>query len=282
MSNPTGTTPVTPAVAQAARLSAPEKAAIRKMAQAGGDLTPLNQAERDIVQRVMCRRMDIDPDSFPFQVIEFKRGPEKKTIFYAPRGLFDYLASRDNLHLIVANSHIQGNTIIFTARVTARNGRVVEDIGAAPVSFTGTGGEQTAAGVMKAWTRAVRRALSRFYGASVLDESEKDAVESSAAPFAAPAPASSFIKSHTTVGEVAATAPMPPVAPADPAVAAQALEFEAHVKELKARCKQARGVDVSPVFELYLGSLFKRTFKMGERPTLTEMQSVVKDPFLAE
>ena len=136
----------------------------------GGDLATLSPAQRlDYYARV-CESVGINPLTKPFQYIKFQGG----LTLYAGRNCTDQLAKGHKISLSVDDGReVQG---VWVVRATASDdtGRKADAVGA--VSLNGLKGEALANGLMKAETKAKRRAVLSFTGLSFLDETEVETI----------------------------------------------------------------------------------------------------------
>ena len=172
----------------------------------GGDLAALTPAQRLAYYEHRCRAVGMDPASRPFAYLSLKG----KLTLYADKGCAQQLGAMHKLSFVVLRAErLDGDVYVVQGRVTGPDGRSTDDLGA--VAVGAARGEELANAVMRARTKAHRRAVLSHCGLGELDESEvasvpgaravaTEAAHREAAPLAAP------------VAPVAPTADEPPVA----------------------------------------------------------------------
>jgi hypothetical protein len=139
----------------------------------GGDLSKLTPRERVQYCLDRCAALGLDPASQPFGLYDL----QGKKVLYAQKSLTDQLSARHRLSKKLGAPTIdrEAGVVMVTCTVSDPEGRSVDDIGA--VSLESRGGDKTgdefANAVMKAATKAGRRAILAFAGlGGVADESE--------------------------------------------------------------------------------------------------------------
>lgn len=132
----------------------------------GGDLSGLDAAQRTEYYLHMCARADIDPASRPFEFITLNG----KLVLYAKRDCTDQLRVRHGVS-VVDMDHIPGEHLhVVTIKVQNAKGRT--DMATGAVSVAGLRTDALANAIMKAETKAKRRATLSICGLGLLDESE--------------------------------------------------------------------------------------------------------------
>lgn len=135
-----------------------------------GDLSELSPRERSQYYLRVCESVGLNPATQPFLYVKLNG----KLTLYATKNCTDQLRQ---IHTVsverLARETIEGIHIV-TATVTNGVGRRDEDVGA--VSIAGLKGESLANALMKATTKAKRRATLSLCGLSFLDESEIESV----------------------------------------------------------------------------------------------------------
>jgi hypothetical protein len=137
-----------------------------------GDLARLTPAQRVAYYRSVCDSLGLNPLTKPFDYLHLNG----RLVLYATRTATDQLrASRGISVQIVSREMLEGAGLyVVTARATSRDGRTDEAVGA--VSIAGLRGEALANALMKAETKAKRRATLSLVGLGWLDESEAESV----------------------------------------------------------------------------------------------------------
>lgn len=149
---------------------APQEGALVEQVVIKGNLADLTPAQRVDYYRRVCDSIGINPLTQPFQYLTLNG----RLILYATRGCTDQI--RDKRHLtahVTARERID-DVYVVTARVTAPDGRSDEAVGA--VAIGGLKGEALANALMKAETKAKRRATLSLVGLGYLDETEVESI----------------------------------------------------------------------------------------------------------
>jgi hypothetical protein len=142
---------------------------------AGGDCSRLTPAQRTAYYRARCEAAGLDPRAQPFQFVRMNG----KEVLYALKAASDQLAAKHGVRLEIVSQATDDGIRVVTVRAIARDGRQTDEIGAVPVK--GLTGEALCNALMKAVTKAKRRAILSLTGLGMLDETEIDSI-SGAAP----------------------------------------------------------------------------------------------------
>lgn len=142
---------------------------------AKGDLKLLTAEQRATYYTNVCKSMGLNPFTAPFQYITLNG----KLTLYATRTAADQLRKLNGVDVLAVEREIVDDLIVVTVRVRDRDGRTDEEVGA--VSFGGLKGEAKANAIMKAITKAKRRATLSICGLGWLDETEVETVPSARA-----------------------------------------------------------------------------------------------------
>ena len=140
-----------------------------------GDLSGLTPAERAQYVVQVCKSLNLNPATSPFQFISFPKGGGIK--LYATKDATEQLRKRDNVSVKIISRELLPNEVyVVTARATIPGNpeRTDESIGA--VNLKGLGGDYLANAIMKAETKAKRRVTLSICGLGFLDESEIDSI----------------------------------------------------------------------------------------------------------
>lgn len=133
-----------------------------------GDLSRLTPDERSEYYFKVCRSVGLNPLTQPFAYITLNG----RLVLYALRSCTDQLR---NMHEVSVDELVEterDGVFIVTARVHNRNGRT--DIAKGAVNIAALKGENLANAMMKAETKAKRRATLSICGLGILDETELD------------------------------------------------------------------------------------------------------------
>jgi hypothetical protein len=138
-----------------------------------GDLSGLSAGQRLEFYRARCDAAKLDPRAQPFEYLVF----QGKMILYAKKTTADQLTGIHKLSVQITAKGLDRDAGIYTAeaRVTFPSGRIVEDMGA--VNVAGLKGEQLSNAMMKAISKAKRRAVLSACGLGMLDESEVETLQ---------------------------------------------------------------------------------------------------------
>jgi len=136
----------------------------------GGDLSKLTQQQKVEYYIQFCVRIGLDPATQPFKILKF----QGKEMLYAGRECSAQLCKLHKVsHQIVSRERFDDLSVV-TAKAMTPDGRCTESIGA--VSIIGLKGEALANALMKAETKAKRRATLDLLGLGLLDETEADTI----------------------------------------------------------------------------------------------------------
>lgn len=136
-----------------------------------GDLSRLSDEQQLTYYKYECSRLGLDPSSRPFAWLRLNG----RTVLYAERRCADMLARQLGITtMFVVSPEIRdfgGTKVLYcVVRAIAQDGRTCEDIGCV------TPGSDMVNGIMKAATKAMRRATLRLAGWGGMDESEVETV----------------------------------------------------------------------------------------------------------
>lgn len=182
--------------------SPPELGTIERVI-ATGDLAKLTAEERARYLFEVCRSLGLNPLTQPFQYLLLNQ----KLVLYATRGATDQLRRIHHVSTTILSRETVGDVYVVTARATDRSGRSDESIGA--VAIGGKRGDDLCNCLMKAESKAKRRATLALVGLGMLDESELETIpdarvlDPDAAPALEPPPGRSA-KAQAVIDEMAA------------------------------------------------------------------------------
>ena len=150
----------------------------------GGDLSSLSPQQKMEYYAYRCKALDLDPSTKPFDIITLSG----KQVLYATRETANQLSSKRQVSVTVVSRTITAGISEVVARASSPDGRMTDEIGC--VSIEGMKGEALSNALMKAVTKAKRRAVLSHCGLGMMDETEVDSV-----PGALKATASSSLSS---------------------------------------------------------------------------------------
>ena len=137
-----------------------------------GDLSKLSAGDKVRYYNGYCERMGLDPFTKPFDILRLNG----REILYCTRSGTQQLNKLHKVsHLITSrDTNAEAGVYIVTSKASLPDGRCTESIGA--VNIAGLKGEMYANAIMKAETKAKRRATLDLLGLGVLDESEAESI----------------------------------------------------------------------------------------------------------
>lgn len=141
------------------------KATMLERVVVGNDLSKLAPAERLTYYAQICQSLGLNPLTQPFQYL-FLNG---KLTLYATKAATDQLRELKGVSITRVETQKLEDLYVVTAHAT-RGGRTDSSMGA--VSIAGLKGDALANAMMKAETKAKRRATLSICGLGLLDESE--------------------------------------------------------------------------------------------------------------
>lgn len=153
---------ITPAMQQA------EAASLFTTLVLNNDLSKLSEPQRVEYYKVVCDRAGLDPMAKPFDLITLNG----RLVLYANKSTTAQLTAIHNLNVTIVSKETVNGLYVVTARATKPNGASSEDVGA--VTINGLQGDAAANAMMKAITKAKRRAVLGVCGLGMLDETETE------------------------------------------------------------------------------------------------------------
>jgi hypothetical protein len=135
-----------------------------------GDLSGLNEHQKRDYYLYRCRQVGLDPAAKPFDLLTLNG----KQILYANSSATQQLCSIHKLSTQITHRERVDGIYIVSVRCTGADGRVSENQGAVDVS--NLTGERLANALLKATTKAIRRAVLAHVGLGMLDETEVDSI----------------------------------------------------------------------------------------------------------
>jgi hypothetical protein len=137
---------------------------------AGGDCSRLTPSQKVSYYQARCEAAGLDPRAQPFAFMKLNG----KEVLYALKAASDQLAAKHGVRMTIVSQATEADIRVVTVRAEAKDGRVTEEIGALPVK--NLQGEALANALMKAVTKAKRRAVLSLCGLGMLDETEVDSI----------------------------------------------------------------------------------------------------------
>ena len=144
--------------------------AILERIVAGGDLRDLSPSQRVEYYAFRCTQAGLDPAAKPFDYLQLNG----KTVLYANATATQQLTSSRGLSYQVTHRERLDDIYTVFVRVYGSDSRSTENMGAVPIG--GLKGEALANAMMKAQTKAIRRAVLAHCGLGMLDETETETI----------------------------------------------------------------------------------------------------------
>ena len=137
----------------------------------GGDLSRLSPEQRLELYKAVCSSLSLNPLTKPFAYIQLNG----KLTLYALKDCTDQLRTIHGISISILSREVIEGVYVVTAHAQRPDGRHDESTGAVPID--GVKGETRANALMKAETKAKRRATLSICGLGMLDESEVDSIK---------------------------------------------------------------------------------------------------------
>lgn len=135
-----------------------------------GDISQLKPNEKVQYYNQLCQRIGLDPMTQPFEIVKF----QGKEVLYARKGATEQLRALHGISVTAMTSQHLGDC--FVVQVTVQNAKGRVDFGTGAVSIAGKKGDELANALMKAETKAKRRATLSICGLGMLDETEIETI----------------------------------------------------------------------------------------------------------
>ena len=135
-----------------------------------GDLSNLSPQDKVKYYREFCYSLDLNPLTMPFNLLRMNN----KEVLYANKNCGEQLRKNNGVSVIEVSQQIIDGIMVVNVKVQDKNGRV--DIETGAVNIAGLKGDMLANAIMKAVTKAKRRATLSICSVGVMDESEIETV----------------------------------------------------------------------------------------------------------
>jgi hypothetical protein len=145
----------------------PDAGAIMEQVLIKGDLAKLSEHERVDYYNAVCKSLGLNPLTRPFDYITLNG----RLQLYAKRDACDQLRKIQNISLAIVSQDLSDGIYIVHVKAKTPEGREDEDLGAVPLPDA-IKGEIRANLILKAITKAKRRATLSICGLGFLDETE--------------------------------------------------------------------------------------------------------------
>ena len=147
-----------------------------------GDISGLTQEQKLQYYLAICERQGLDPTMQPFQVIKFPAN--NKEVLYCTKAGAEQLNKQNSVSHEIKKKEITQDTYTVEVRASLPDGRYVDDVGIVSLKTKNykTGTEADATGdilvnlMLKAVTKAKRRATLSLLGLGMLDETETETI----------------------------------------------------------------------------------------------------------
>ncbi len=135
-----------------------------------GDLSKMQPAQKVLYYKQLCERLGLDPTTQPFKLLRLNG----KEILYADKGATQQLSQNYHISHEVLNRDRVDDVYVVTVRARTPDGRYTDEDGA--VSIGALKGDALANAIMKAVTKAKRRAVLAMCGLGMMDEEEIETI----------------------------------------------------------------------------------------------------------
>lgn len=167
---------------EARAIATPSQAAMLEQVLIKGDLRALSDEQRMQYYQRVCESAGLNPLTQPFAYIVLNG----KLTLYALRSATDQLRAVHGVSVIDMDKETSDGVHIVTVKVQDAKGRT--DMGTGAVSIANLKGEALANALMKAETKAKRRATLSICGLGLLDETEVETIPGASPLAQSPAP----------------------------------------------------------------------------------------------
>ncbi|MBL7682737.1 MAG: hypothetical protein JNK00_05215 [Flavipsychrobacter sp.] len=133
-----------------------------------GDISRLTPSQKVNYYRQVCDKLGLDPLSQPFRILRL----HGREIMYCDRGGAQQLNKLHRVSHEIRSRETVNGCYVVTAQASTPDGRKTESLGAVPI--TNLKGETLCNAMMKAETKAKRRATLDLLGLGILDETETE------------------------------------------------------------------------------------------------------------
>ena len=131
-----------------------------------GDLSKLTQAQKLDYYKGFCERLGLDPFTQPFKILSMNG----KQVLYCDRSGAQQLNKKHGVSHDIKAREKMDDIYVVTCRASLPDERFTDSLGA--VNIKGLTGDNLANAMMKAETKAKRRATLDLLGLGILDETE--------------------------------------------------------------------------------------------------------------
>lgn len=135
-----------------------------------GDVSKMTPDQKAKYNIQLCKSLGLNPLVQPFQILEL----QGREVLYATKSATEQLRKAQGVSVISLDRKIENDICIVTAVVSDKSGRTDAATGA--VNIKGMSGDMLANSIMKAETKAKRRATLSICGLGMLDESEIETI----------------------------------------------------------------------------------------------------------
>ncbi len=145
---------------------------VRRKVILHGDLSGLNDAQLEEYYLALCRYLNLEPSTRPFNFLKTRQG----LILYVNNEAFNQLRRLHNISCRILEEGFVPGTQPYRVKSESRDpdGRIAEDIGV--TDCEGLRGADLANAMMKTVTKAHNRSTKRLIGISLPDENEAETI----------------------------------------------------------------------------------------------------------
>jgi hypothetical protein len=136
-----------------------------------GDMSKLTPAQQTQYYHAVCKDLGLNPLTQPFAIFSM----QGKKVMYATKGCTQQLANIRKIDTEVLSREVKDSVYIVSVRATMPDGRKTDEDGI--VGIVGLKGTDLANAMLKAITKAKRRAVLALCGLNMSDESEVEDIK---------------------------------------------------------------------------------------------------------
>lgn len=136
-----------------------------------GDLSSLTPQQKVEYYKYRCQQAELDPAAQPFSLLTLNG----RQVLYANATCTQQLCANRGLTTTILGREKVDDLYIVHVRVTDREGRTTENMGAVPIG--GLKGDALSNAMMKGTTKAIRRTVLAHCGLGMMDETEAATIQ---------------------------------------------------------------------------------------------------------
>lgn len=209
-----------------------------------GDTSALSPEQKLAYYKVRCEAAGLDPRTSPFRFFKL----QGREVLYATKEASDQLASNHKIHVEILSQITESGVRVVVVRATAADGRQTDEIGVVPID--GLKGDMLSNALMRAVTKAKRRAILSLCGLGTMDETELETIPD-VGQIQTPEPPRVPLSTHVPASSIPQVATQPN------------MPITAITKFIPASVEKKSAKNGNPFFIIFDGNIKYRTFHGG-------------------